>query len=257
MKRHLARDASVDTGPRFEWLADDAKWRSAADFPLPAGAPLVAEGAGRLAINPADAVSGSPVAAGRAANAVNVPVPAPPAAVQAVGAPTLKLTYIATGAPLGGLRVRADRRRDPRRRRRQPGAPDPARARRQAAHGRAPPRGDRREPDPAVEADAPDHGRQPDLRPGPHDGRPPDRLGAAGDPDRRGGRRRRRDAARLAPVPVAAQLRDPPARAQAGPAAAARHPRDGRRQARDGVRSARPAARPGRTCAAARRNACV
>ncbi len=98
MKRYLARDTSVGTGPRFEWLADDAKWRSAADFPPPAGAPLVAEGAGRLAINPADAASGSPVAAGRAANAVNVPVPAPRAAVQAVGAPTLKLTYTGTGA---------------------------------------------------------------------------------------------------------------------------------------------------------------
>ena len=98
MKRYLARDASVDTGPRFEWLADDAKWRSAADFPPSAGAPLVAEGAGRLAINPADAASGSPVAAGRAANAVNVPVPAPRSAVQAVGAPTLKLTYTGTGA---------------------------------------------------------------------------------------------------------------------------------------------------------------
>ena len=98
MKRYLARDTSVATGPRFEWLADDAKWRSAADFPPPAGAPLVAEGAGRLAINPADAASGSPVAAGRAANAVNVPVPAPRAAVQAVGAPTLKLTYTGTGA---------------------------------------------------------------------------------------------------------------------------------------------------------------
>lgn len=102
MKRYLARDASVDTGPRFEWLADDAKWRSAADFPPPAGTPLVAEGAGRLAINPADAVSGSPVAAGRAANALNVPVPAPPAAVQAVGAPRLTLTYTATGAAAEG-----------------------------------------------------------------------------------------------------------------------------------------------------------
>jgi ABC-2 type transport system ATP-binding protein len=98
MRRYLAKDGSVDTGPRFEWLADDAKWRSAADYPPPAGAPLVAEGAGRLLVNPADAASGSPVAAGRAANAVNVAVPAPSAAVQAVGEPVLSLTYTATGA---------------------------------------------------------------------------------------------------------------------------------------------------------------
>jgi ABC-2 type transport system ATP-binding protein len=102
MKRYLAGDTSVDTGPRFEWLADDAKWRSAADYPPPAGAPLVAEGSGRLLINPADTASGTPVAAGPAANAVNVAVPAPSAAVQAVGAPALTLTYTATGAAPDG-----------------------------------------------------------------------------------------------------------------------------------------------------------
>ena len=121
-------------------------------LPAAAGAPLVAEGAGRLAINPADAVSGSPVAAGRAANAVNV-------------------------AGAGAARRRAGRRRadaeahlhgdrrasdgyafaqivDETRGvvRRQPGAPDPARARRQAAHDRAAAGGDRGEPHAAVEA---------------------------------------------------------------------------------------------------------
>ncbi len=39
MRRYLAGDASVDTGPRFEWLADDAKWRSAPDYPPAAGRP--------------------------------------------------------------------------------------------------------------------------------------------------------------------------------------------------------------------------
>ena len=34
LARYLKRDTSVQTGPRFEWLADDAKWRSAADYPL-------------------------------------------------------------------------------------------------------------------------------------------------------------------------------------------------------------------------------
>src|SRR3954452_15889538 len=37
LRRYLTGDASVDTGPRFEWLADDARWRSAPDYPLPAG----------------------------------------------------------------------------------------------------------------------------------------------------------------------------------------------------------------------------
>src|SRR4051812_16645553 len=61
MRRHLAGDGKVDTGPRFEWLADDAQWRSAPDYPLPAAAPLSADGSGTLALNPADAVSGTPI----------------------------------------------------------------------------------------------------------------------------------------------------------------------------------------------------
>ena len=97
LRRHLARDARVRTGPRFEWLADDARWRSAADYPPPPGAPLVAEGSGTLVFSPADAVSGTPVAAGLAANAVDVPVPAPGGPTQAVGEPTLTLTYSGTG----------------------------------------------------------------------------------------------------------------------------------------------------------------
>src|SRR3954454_943192 len=41
LRRYLAGDTSVSTGPRFEWLADDDVWRSGDDYPLPAGAPLV------------------------------------------------------------------------------------------------------------------------------------------------------------------------------------------------------------------------
>ena len=95
LKRYVADDASVDTGPEFEWLADDAHWRSAARYPLPAGPPITASGSGTLAITPAD-VSGTVVTAGRALNAVNVPV-AVKAAAQIVGEPELTLTYTGTG----------------------------------------------------------------------------------------------------------------------------------------------------------------
>jgi ABC-2 type transport system ATP-binding protein len=98
LKRHLAGDTSVDTGPRFEWLADDATWRSADDYPLAAGQPVVATGSGTLALNPADAVSGTPPAAGRATNAVNVAVPPPASAEQLLGEPKLTLAYSGTGA---------------------------------------------------------------------------------------------------------------------------------------------------------------
>jgi ABC-2 type transport system ATP-binding protein len=97
MKRYLVGNASVDTGPRFEWLADDAKWRSAGDFPTPASAPIVAEGSGTLAVNPGDAASGTPIAAGPATNAVSVTVPPPGGAAQVAGEPSLSLTYSGTG----------------------------------------------------------------------------------------------------------------------------------------------------------------
>jgi ABC-2 type transport system ATP-binding protein len=97
MKRHLAGDKAVGTGPRFEWLADDARWRSRAGYPLPAGKPIVADGSGTLAVNPGDAASGTPISAGPAVNALNVAIPAPGAATQAVGAPMLRLAYQGTG----------------------------------------------------------------------------------------------------------------------------------------------------------------
>ena len=42
LARYLKRDTSVQTGPRFEWLADDAQWRSAGDYPLPRRGSLTA-----------------------------------------------------------------------------------------------------------------------------------------------------------------------------------------------------------------------
>ncbi|WP_053225637.1 CocE/NonD family hydrolase [Solirubrobacter soli] len=97
LRRYVAGDANVDTGPTFEWLADDAQWRSAADYPLPAGAPITATGSGTLVLNPADAASGTIATAGKAVNAVDVPV-AVAAPAQIVGEPQLRLTYSGTGA---------------------------------------------------------------------------------------------------------------------------------------------------------------
>jgi ABC-2 type transport system ATP-binding protein len=101
LRRNLAGQRSVDTGPGFEWLADDAQWRTTPAFPPPAGTPLTARGSGTLVLNPADALSGTPVAAGPATNAVNVPIPPPKAATQVVGEPRLELTYSGTGSAAG------------------------------------------------------------------------------------------------------------------------------------------------------------
>jgi ABC-2 type transport system ATP-binding protein len=95
LKRYVMRRKAVKTGPRFEWLADDAVWRSARDFPPKAGTPVVGEGSGTLLVSPADAVSGTPIAAAPAVNAVNVAIP--DFTAQVVGRPLLKLTYSGTG----------------------------------------------------------------------------------------------------------------------------------------------------------------
>jgi ABC-2 type transport system ATP-binding protein len=100
MRRHLAGDTSVSTGPQFEWLADDAQWRSTASYPPPHGAPLVGDGSGTLGVNPGDAVSGTPVAAGPAPNAIDVPIRTAPA--QVAGEPDLTLAYTATGTGTAG-----------------------------------------------------------------------------------------------------------------------------------------------------------
>ena len=102
LRRYLARDTSVGTGPGFEWLADDAQWRTAAAFPPPAGAPLVAKGAGQLVVNPGDAASGTVIAAAPAANAVNVEIPSPTSTTQVVGEPRLELSYKGTGSAASG-----------------------------------------------------------------------------------------------------------------------------------------------------------
>jgi ABC-2 type transport system ATP-binding protein len=96
--RYLDGDTSVQTGPRFEWLADDAVWRSAPDYPLPAGTPISAVGSGTLPIVPVSP-SGAQVAATFAANAVNVTLPAATAAAHVVGEPTLKLSYSGIAQP--------------------------------------------------------------------------------------------------------------------------------------------------------------
>ena len=99
LRRHLAGNTGVDTGPRFEWLADDARWRAAPEFPPGRGAPVAAEGSGTLNFAPADTLSGTPLAAGPAPNAVNVPIAAPAGGdTQVVGEPKLTMTYSGTGA---------------------------------------------------------------------------------------------------------------------------------------------------------------
>ena len=97
--RYLKRNTAVATGPRFEWLADDARWRSAPDYPLVKRGSLRAiTGQKTLPIAPTSP-SGSLIAATPAANAVEVALPAATGNAHVIGEPTLKLTYSGTAVP--------------------------------------------------------------------------------------------------------------------------------------------------------------
>ena len=134
LRRHLAGQSSVGTGPGFEWLADDAQWRSTPAFPPPSGAPLTARGSGTLVLNPADATSGTPVAA--AAGDQRGERPDPAAGRGDAGGRRAQARADLQRHRLGDghARAGADRRRGAQRRARQPGHADPGHARRQVAH---------------------------------------------------------------------------------------------------------------------------
>ena len=104
LDRWLKKDTTVDTGPPFEWIADDGVWRSAPDFPLQPAGVLRTSGAGELAIRPlagADLRAGRPPRPGPDAAAVRFP--APPAAGDALGEPRLNLVYSGIAIPTRGF----------------------------------------------------------------------------------------------------------------------------------------------------------
>ena len=101
LARHLAGDARVDTGPGFEWLADDGRWRQGSEYPLPAGAVLAGRGSGRLKLRPSATPAGDAFASRPARGGIEVAVPAPRRTAQVASAPRLTMTYRGTGAPRG------------------------------------------------------------------------------------------------------------------------------------------------------------
>ncbi|MBJ7331347.1 MAG: alpha/beta fold hydrolase [Solirubrobacteraceae bacterium] len=99
LDRWVRERKQVDTGDGFSWLADDGQWRSAPEWPAPAGAPLTGDGRGRLGVRFGySAGSGSAIGGAPAAGGVRVPVPVAGEA-DVVGAPKLTLTYKGTAWP--------------------------------------------------------------------------------------------------------------------------------------------------------------
>ena len=100
LDRWLKLDASVQTGPAFEWIADGT-WRSAPGYPLPAAGTLDAAGSGSLTISAADSVGAGLLTFATPAvlNFVNAPFARPAAPVDVVGPPRLSLSYSGTAVP--------------------------------------------------------------------------------------------------------------------------------------------------------------
>lgn len=97
--RYLKGDRMADVGPGFEWLADDARWRSAKRWPVAAGRPVRADGHGRVVLRPGYQ-SGEAVRATPAPAKLDLSVPmVARRAGQWIGAPRVTLRYVGTGAP--------------------------------------------------------------------------------------------------------------------------------------------------------------
>ena len=165
LNRWLRRDATVDTGAPFQWLADDGVWRSGPDFPLASAGALEAVGSGSLTIAPKDSpLRGLGRASAPARNAVDVRFPPPSAEADLVGNPRVRLVYRGRAKPqrtflytqivddesdrvLGGLATPLPVILDGRR-----------------ARGRAPAGGDRRARRPGLAVPAADHAGRGDVR---------------------------------------------------------------------------------------------
>jgi ABC-2 type transport system ATP-binding protein len=113
LNRYVKRDASVSTGPAFQFVDQNGTSYSADGFPVPTGLPLHADGSGTLTLvagggsGPADTTGSTqalgslagPITPAKAANAVNVDVNFGDRSGVVVGAPQLQLTYRGTSPP--------------------------------------------------------------------------------------------------------------------------------------------------------------
>ena len=103
LDRYVKRDTAVDTGPAFEWLADDARWRSADSFPLRTKGTLAGSGSGTLPLTPVGQSGALILATPVAADAFDVPIQPAQGEADLLGEPQLRLTYSGTGTPSKGF----------------------------------------------------------------------------------------------------------------------------------------------------------
>jgi ABC-2 type transport system ATP-binding protein len=100
LARWLKRDTSVGTGPGFDWVDQDGKRATAADYPLAAGTPIVATGTGTLPLVAGPGTGGGIASVSNPAS-VSVQIKLPATATPVVAAPKLRLAYNGTATPAG------------------------------------------------------------------------------------------------------------------------------------------------------------
>jgi ABC-2 type transport system ATP-binding protein len=95
------RGKDVRTGPRFQWIDEQGRWRSSSRYPLRGAGKLVGTGAGTLPLVPVvpDIGSGVLIAATPTPISVKVPVPGPSSGANVLGAPRLRIKYRGSAAP--------------------------------------------------------------------------------------------------------------------------------------------------------------
>jgi len=103
LDRYVKGDTGADTGPAFEWIADDGRWRSAGDFPLRLTGSLNGGGSGTLPLTPVGQSGVLILATPVAADALNLPIQAAPRESDLLGEPRLKLSYSGSGTPERGF----------------------------------------------------------------------------------------------------------------------------------------------------------
>jgi ABC-2 type transport system ATP-binding protein len=100
LDRWLRLDPEIDTGPAFEWLADDGIWRAGPDYPLASIGALEGVGSGSLKVGAGDSpLRGLGRAASLARNSVDVRVKPPRFEADIVGNPEVRLIYRGRAKP--------------------------------------------------------------------------------------------------------------------------------------------------------------
>ncbi|CAN5731794.1 hypothetical protein BH09ACT7_BH09ACT7_12600 [soil metagenome] len=104
LARYVKEDPDALTGPQFEWVDQRGQHFSSTVYPAVAGDPIVVSSTQRAVLPLLPFVGGSgplffvlPIGGTKAANAVNLTLPAATSTTYIVGAPTLTFTYSGTG----------------------------------------------------------------------------------------------------------------------------------------------------------------